>query len=118
MELLKETLHKTEYQNVVDADGHVLEAPDCWEKYIEARYKPHAVRIRKDDRGYEYVEIAGKPSKFNRPGAIGILGAMGMLSRDNCEWDYSRGWGEVHRVGAVDAKQRIRRLTAELCPRA
>src|SRR5260370_5060344 len=102
MELLKETLHKTEYQNVVDADGHVLEAPDCWEKYIEARYKPHAVRIRKDDRGYEYVEIGGKPSKFNRRGAIGILGAMVMLSRDNWQWDYSRGCVDVAGIGADD----------------
>ena len=113
MALLNEVLHKTKYQNVVDADGHVLEAADCWEKYIEAKYKPYAVRIRKDDRGYEYVEIGGKPSKFNKRGAIGILGAMGMLSRDNWQWDYRRGWGEVAGFGAVDAKERIQRLDAE-----
>jgi len=113
MALLNEVLHKTKYQNVVDADGHVLEAADCWEKYIEAKYKPYAVRIRKDDRGYEYVEIGGKPSKFNKRGAIGILGAMGMLSRDNWQWDYRRGWGEMAGFGAVDASERIRRLDTE-----
>ena len=113
MALLKETIQKTRYSNVIDADGHVLEAPDCWEKYIEAKYKTRAVRVRKDERGYEYVEIGGKPSKFNRHGAIGILGAMGMLSRDNWQWDYHRGWGEVAGFGAVDAKERIQRLDAE-----
>ncbi len=113
MDLLKEVIHKTRYQNIVDADGHVLEAPDCWEKYIEPKYRPRAVRIRKDDRGYEYVEIDGRPSKFNRRGAIGILGAMGMLSRDNWEWDYRRGWGEVAGFDVVDAAERIQRLDAE-----
>jgi len=113
MALLKETIQKTKYRDVVDADGHVLEAPDCWEKYIEAKYQPNAVRIRKDDRGYEYVEIGGQPSKFNRRGAIGILGAMGMLSRDNWQWDYRRGWGEMAGFGAVDASERIRRLDTE-----
>ena len=91
---------------MIDADGHVLEAAGLWEKYCEAKYKPLAVRLGKDDRGLQYLEVNGKPSKFIRRGVLGILGAMGMLSRDNWQWDFHRQWGEVAALGAVDAKER------------
>ena len=32
-----EKLYKTKYQGVIDADGHVLEAADLWEKNCEAK---------------------------------------------------------------------------------
>lgn len=47
----------------VDADGHLLEPPDLWERYLEPKYRDRAVRIRVDDRGLEYLEINGKLSK-------------------------------------------------------
>jgi predicted TIM-barrel fold metal-dependent hydrolase len=106
-------LCKTSHKGVVDADGHVLEAGDLWEKYTEQKYKPYAVRLRKDDQGYEYLEIGGKPSKFLRRGVLGMLGAMGMVSRENWYWDHRRAWGEVAAFGAVDAKERIQRLDGE-----
>ena len=37
------------YDGTVDADGHVLEPPDLWEEYLEAAYRPRALRIRLDD---------------------------------------------------------------------
>jgi uncharacterized protein len=113
MGLADEKIYKTKYKGVVDADGHVLEAGDLWDKYVESKYKPYAIRFKKDDKGYEYLEIAGKPSKFLRHGVMGMLGAMGMLSRENHRWDRHRTWGEVAAFGAVNAKDRIQRLDAE-----
>src|SRR5262245_31145290 len=56
---------------IIDADGHVLEPPDLWEKYLEAKYRSRAIRIRRDDEGWEYAEVDGKPSrcvdKYNLP---------------------------------------------------
>ena len=40
---------------VIDADGHILEPPDLWEKYLEPKYRPNAIRIRVGDDGYEYL---------------------------------------------------------------
>jgi hypothetical protein len=31
---------------VIDADGHILEPPDLWEKYTEPKYRDRAIRIR------------------------------------------------------------------------
>ncbi len=47
---------------IIDADGHILEPPDLWEKHPEARYRPRAIRIKKDDEGWEYAGIDGKPA--------------------------------------------------------
>ena len=51
-----EVLPSLPMSGVIDADGHILEAPDLWEKYLEPKYRDRAVRIRKDDNGLEYLE--------------------------------------------------------------
>lgn len=108
-----EKLYRTKYQGVIDADGHVLEAADLWEKNCEEKYRSRAVRLGLDDKGYERLEVNGKPSKFIHHGVLGILGAMGMMSRERWQWDFHRKWGEVAAYGAVNAKERIKRLDAE-----
>ena len=40
---------KTE-ELVIDCDGHILEPPDLWEKYIDPKYRDRAMRIRVGDR--------------------------------------------------------------------
>ena len=62
---------------VIDADGHILEPPDLWEKYIEPKYRDRAMRIRKGDDGYEYLEIDRQRAKMTQPGLLGTLGGMG-----------------------------------------
>ncbi len=46
-------------ESVIDADGHVLETPDLWERYLEPRYRSRAMRIRVGSEGQEYLEIHG-----------------------------------------------------------
>ena len=36
---------------VVDADGHVLEPLDTWQKYIDPQYRDRAVRLIDSDYG-------------------------------------------------------------------
>ena len=48
---------------VVDADGHIMEPSDLWEKNLEPRYRDRAMRIAKDDAGLEYLEIDRKKSE-------------------------------------------------------
>ena len=65
------------YSGAIDADGHVLEPPDIWEKYIEPKYRDRTIRIYKDSEGLEVLELAGRPAKYMRPGQLAQFGAMG-----------------------------------------
>ena len=67
---------KTE-ATVIDCDGHILEPPDLWEKYIDPKYRERAMRIRVGDDGFEYLEIDRKRAKMTTPGLLGSLGGMG-----------------------------------------
>ncbi len=49
------------YTGAIDADGHILEPPDIWEKYIDPHYRDRAIRLRVNDKGLEYLEIDGQP---------------------------------------------------------
>ncbi len=63
---------------LIDCDGHILEPPDLWERYIDPRYRDRSLRLRIDpDDGYEYLEIDAKRAKLTRPGTLGTLGGMG-----------------------------------------
>ncbi len=62
---------------VIDADGHILEPPDLWEKYIDPKYRERAMRIRVGDDGYEYLEIDRQRAKMTQRGVLGSLGGMG-----------------------------------------
>ena len=47
---------------VIDGDGHILEPPQLWHQYLEAKYKDRAIRLEKDQAGVEYLVIDGRPS--------------------------------------------------------
>lgn len=107
-------LPRLPFSGVVDADGHILEPPDLWERYLEPKYRERAVRIRVDDRGLEYLEVDGKPSKMVRNGAPASLGVMDQLGGI----EYKReptGLGYVDNAsfGSMDAKERLQRLDIE-----
>src|SRR5258708_28324701 len=72
---------KTE-ELVIDCDGHILEPPDLWEKYIDPKYRDRAMRIRVGDDGFEYLEIDNKRAKMTQPGLLGSLGGMGKKVED------------------------------------
>lgn len=113
MARMEDQIQRLKYPGGVDADGHILEDPKLWENYCEAKYKPTALRIREDDDGLQYFEIEGRPSKVNRKGAFGGLGAMGEVTRDTGFFDPRRKYGENAPFGAMEAKERVQRLDKE-----
>ena len=44
---------------VIDADSHVMEPPDLWERYLEPRYRDRAIRIVEED-GIERLMMGDK----------------------------------------------------------
>ena len=65
----------------VDADGHVLEPRDTWQKYIEPNLRDRAIRIEKDEEGVEVLLVEDRPHMALR-GRLGALGGIGMDSED------------------------------------
>lgn len=108
-----ERIHKLKYPGAVDADGHILEDKRLWEQYSEARYKPIALRVKEDEDGLEYLEIAGQPSRVSRKGTFSNIAAMGEVTREKGSFNPRRKYGENVPLGAVDARERVERLDRE-----
>ena len=109
---MSERVQRLTYDGAVDADGHILEAPDLWAHYIEPRYRDRAMRLRTDERGLEYLEIDGAPSKVVRGGMMAMLGGMGRKIADVLPAANHTYLGGAS-FGAADAKERVQRLAQE-----
>src|SRR5579883_695297 len=64
---------------VIDADGHILEPPDLWERYLEPQYRERAVRIRVGDDGFEFLEIDRRRAQLTSSALLASLGGMKKL---------------------------------------
>ena len=97
-------------KGAIDADGHILEPPDLWEKYLEPKYRDRALRIRTNRDGLEYLEVDGKPMWAGYPGMPGSLGGMGAENLDpSPELTYVGSAAS----GSMNAKERIARMDKE-----
>jgi len=61
--------------NVVDADGHILEPLDLWDRYIDPEFRERRPRFVIDDNGKERLSVEGK--LLGNPRGIGSLGSVG-----------------------------------------
>lgn len=105
-------MHRLAYSGGIDADGHILEAADLWERYLEPQYRERALRLRTDADGFEYLEINGAPSKVVRGGMLGMLGGMERHLPDvlpSPAHTYAGGAS----FGAMDVHERVQRLQQE-----
>ena len=109
----EENIHHLKYPGAVDADGHILESAKCWEEYCEAKYRANAIRLKEDDKGLEYLEVNGVPSRVNRGGNFGTVAQMGQVSRNSGDFNPRIKYGDKVPLGACDAKDRITRLDKE-----
>jgi predicted TIM-barrel fold metal-dependent hydrolase len=90
---------------VVDADGHVLEPADTWERYLEPELRQRAIRIEHDGDGLEVLLVDGKPLEMLR-GILGSLGGIGMPGEELLEpGRYSYADGSP--AGGYDARARL-----------
>jgi uncharacterized protein len=122
---------------VIDADGHILEPPDLWERYLEPKYRERAIRIVVGQDGYEYLEIDRKISRLCRRGQLATLGGMGKKVADAARMreramrgEFSPedlryqmpGPGDTYMAGAafgtMDMKERVALLEREAMAKA
>src|SRR5438067_7247328 len=66
----------TRAYNTVDADGHILEPLDLWDKYIDPEFRERRPRMVIDENGKERLGVEGK--LLGNPRGIGSLGAVGV----------------------------------------
>src|SRR4030088_3762416 len=66
----------TRAYNVVDADGHILEPLDLWDKYIDPEFRERRPRFVIDENGKERLSVEAK--LLGNPRGIGSLGAVGV----------------------------------------
>lgn len=97
-------------RGAIDADGHILEPADLWERYLEPKYRDRAIRIRTNAEGLEYMEFDGKPSKLIPAGLPGVLGAMGAA---DIIPSAERSYMKSAPFGSMSPKERIQRLDSE-----
>ena len=64
---------------LIDADGHILEPPDLWERYLEPKYRDRAIRIRTGSDGREFLEVDGQRAKLTSAALLHSLGGMAKL---------------------------------------
>jgi uncharacterized protein len=104
-------IQKLTFTGAVDADGHILEDPGLWDRYLESKYKSHGLGVRLDNKGLEYLEVAGKPSRVFHSGRLGGLSAMGTTRSD--DWGSRPTYGSMAPFGAMDPKERLARIEQE-----
>ncbi len=84
----------TSINPIIDADGHVLEPADTWERYIDPEFRDRAIRIELDSDGRERLMFDNKPFEFLR-GNLGGLGGIdlepGGLGRQAIDFTYAAG---------------------------
>jgi predicted TIM-barrel fold metal-dependent hydrolase len=96
---VRDTMGRT--YNVIDADGHVLEPVDLWDRYMDPAYRDRAPRLFVDTDGKERLNVEGRV--LGGPKGFGLLGAIG--ARDGSVSDdmkYIEG-----RKGGFDPHARI-----------
>ena len=104
---------KFPYTGAIDADGHILEPPDIWEKYIDPQYRDRAIRVRVNEKGLEYLEIDGRPFKYMPAGTLSAFGAMGKSTPNRSAPDPSLTYVGEAPFGSMDAQERVQRLDQE-----
>ena len=107
------TFANLNYNNVIDADGHILEPPDVWEKYIDPRFRDRAIRVRLNSQGEEYLEIEGHPSKFFNIKTFTLLGGMGRSQDEIISNMKEKNYVEAAPFGSMIAKERVELLDRE-----
>jgi predicted TIM-barrel fold metal-dependent hydrolase len=108
-------LPRLSYPGAIDADGHLLEPPDLWQRYIDPKHRDVAISVKQDADGLEYVDLAGRPSSILKGFFLSGVGAMDLMGGIVYEREPKTGSAYVDNapLGAMDAKERIQRLDLE-----
>jgi hypothetical protein len=99
---------------VVDADGHILEPPDLWERYIEPQYRetcPKLITLEDSEifriEGDDAIDL-GRGKKRVKFGGLGTIGARSDRGVKSHRTPYAEG-----RKGGFDPHARIQDMDAD-----
>jgi uncharacterized protein len=92
---------------VIDADGHVLEPPDVWERYVDPAYRGRAIRVRRGPDGRDVLEIDGRPARLTTPEMLGGLGGMGKSLEELAAACFAGRYAESAPAAATDPAARV-----------
>src|SRR5881296_3095647 len=92
---------------VIDADGHVLEPPDVWQRYIDPAYRARAIRVRRSADGRDLLEIDGRPASLTTPEMLGGFGGMGKTMEELAHACLAGRYAESAPAAAVDPAARL-----------
>jgi hypothetical protein len=100
--------------NVIDADGHILEPPDLWERYIDPKFREGCPKLVSTEDG-EIFRIEGddaidlgRGKKRVKFGGLGTIGARSDKTVKSHRTSYLEG-----RKGGFDPHARIQDMDAE-----
>src|SRR5262249_25696371 len=98
---------------LVDADGHVLEPPDLWPRYVERPGREGAIRVGRGADGRDALEIDGRPARLTTSEMLGGLGGMGRSLEELATAALSGHYAENVPPAAVDPGARCALLDRE-----
>jgi len=97
----------------IDADSHVLEPPDVWQRYVEPRWRERAVRVVRADDGRDVLLVDGKPARLTTSEMLGDFGGMGRSLEDQATAALSGRYADNAPAAATDPKARVAQLDRE-----
>jgi predicted TIM-barrel fold metal-dependent hydrolase len=103
---------------VIDADGHVLEPPDVWERYLDPADRGRAIRVRRGVDGRDVLEIAGRPARLTTAEMLGGFGGMGKSMEALAAACASGRYAENAPAAATDPRARVALLDRDGIARA
>jgi predicted TIM-barrel fold metal-dependent hydrolase len=94
--------------NIIDADGHVLEPMDLWDRFLEPRYREYKPRSVRNDWGFDTVYV-GPQEIVTAP--LGLLGTPGSRM-DEVDVEKKIPWEQAHK-GGFDPAARLADMDLE-----
>jgi predicted TIM-barrel fold metal-dependent hydrolase len=105
-------------ERVIDADGHVLEPPDLWPRYVEPAWRERAIRVVRQDDGRDALVIDGRPARLTTPEMLGGFGGMGKPLEALAAACLSGRYAENAPAPATDPRARLALLDTDGIDRA
>ena len=90
----------------IDADGHVLEPPDTWARYLDPRWRARAIRVARQPDGRDALLIDGRVAALTTPAMLGGFGGMGRTIEELAAAALSGRYAENAPAAATDPRKR------------
>ena len=108
----KSSLKRLMDTRFIDVDGHIMEPQDLWQDYIEPKFRDRALKIEKNEKGWEHLSLDGRQVPWMQGGTLGTFGAIGKDIRPYLI-PGNISWREAMLPGSYDPHERVKVMDAE-----